>query len=78
MSIWPPSLPGQRRFDTRIEIRRTHVGILIEGAADGQQQAVQRDVIGNVGMADGAQQDGIAGLQQIQRAGGHHACPSGR
>ena len=38
----------QRRFDAAIEHRRPHVGVLVEGAPDGQQQAVQRDVIGNL------------------------------
>ena len=69
--------PGQRRCHAGIEIRRAHVGVLIEGAADGQQQAVERDVVGNLGMAHGAQQNGVAGLQQVDGAGGHHAGPSG-
>ena len=67
---------GQRRLDARVKIGGTHVGVLIEGAPDGQQQAVERGVIGNIGMAHGAEQDGVAGLQQIDRAGRHHAAPA--
>ena len=67
---------GERRLHARIEIRRPHVGVLIEGAADGQQQAVEGDVVGDLGMAHGAQQDGVAGLQEVDGAGGHHASPA--
>ena len=75
-SISPPLRLRQRRLDARIEIRRPHVGILIERPANGQQQAVQRDVVGNLGMPHGAQQDGVARLQQVDGAGGHHAAPA--
>ena len=33
-------------------------------------------MIGDFGMADGAEQDGVAGLQEIDGAGGHHAAPA--
>ena len=59
-----------------IKVGGTHIGVLIEGAADGQEEAVQGGVIGDFGMADGAEEDGIAGLQQIDRAGRHHAAPA--
>ena len=72
----PPLGRASGELHAGIEIGRTHVGVLIEGAADGQQQAVQRGVIGNFGMADRAEQDGVAGLQQIDRAGRHHAAPA--
>ena len=68
--------PRQRRVHPGIEIGRPHVGVLVEGAPDGQQQAVQRGVVGNLGMAHRAQQDGIAGLEQIDGARRHHAAPA--
>ena len=68
--------PGERRLHAGIEVGGTHVGVLIEGAADGQQQAVERGVVGNFGMSDRAEQDGVAGLEQIDRAGRHHAAPA--
>ncbi len=40
---------GERRLHARVEIGRAHVGVLIEGAADGQQQAVERGVVGYLG-----------------------------
>ena len=75
-SISPPRGFAQRRLHAGIEKRRPHIGVLIESPPDGQQQPVQRDVIGNIGMADRAQQDGVAGLQQVDGAGGHHAAPA--
>ena len=68
--------PGERRPDAWIEIRRAHVGELIEGAPDGEQQAVEGEMVGDVGVADGAEQDGVAGLQQIDGPGRHHASPA--
>ena len=68
--------PGQRRVHAGIEVGRTHIGVLIEGAPDGQQEAVQRGVVGNFGMSHGAEQDGIAGLEEIDGAGRHHAAPA--
>ena len=76
MSILPPLRRRQRRLHARIQLRRPDVGVLIERAPDGQQQPVQRDVVGDFGMPDGAQQNGVAGLQQIDGAGGHHAAPA--
>ena len=67
---------GERRGDAGIEISRPHVGVLIEGAPDGQQHAVEGSVVGDVRMADGPQENGVAGRQQIQGASGHHAAPT--
>ena len=72
----PPLGRASGELHAGIEIGGTHVGVLIEGAADGQQQAVQGGVIGDFGMSDGAEQDGVAGLQQIDGAGRHHAAPA--
>jgi len=63
---------GQRRPDALIENRGAYVRVLIEGAANRQEQAVQRNVVGNIGMSDSAEQDRIAGPKQIQRILGHH------
>ncbi len=68
--------PRQGRLHAGIEIGGTHVRVLVEGAADGQQQPVQRGVVGDFGMAHRAQEDRVAGLQQVDRAGGHHPAPA--
>ena len=72
----PPLGRASGELHAGIEIGGTHVGVLIEGAADGEEQAVQRGVIGNFGMAHRAEQDGVAGLEQVDRAGRHHAAPA--
>ena len=41
----------QRRLDALVENGRANVRELIEGAADRQEQPVERDVIGNFRMA---------------------------
>ena len=69
-------LAGERRADARIEVGRADIGVLIERAPDRQQESVQGGVVGNLGMAYRAEQDGIAGLQQVDRPGGHHAAPT--
>ena len=72
----PPLGRASGRLHAGIQIGRPHIGVLVEGAADGQQQAVQRGVVGNFGMAHRAEQNGVAGLQQIDGAGRHHAAPA--
>ncbi len=59
-----------------IQIGGAHIGVLIEGAADGQQQTVECGVVGNLGMADRAQKNRVAGLEQVDCARGHHAAPA--
>ena len=66
----------ERRLDSRIEIRRANVRVLIEGAPDRQQQTVERGVIGNLRVPDRAQQDRVAWLEQIDRSRRHHAAPA--
>jgi hypothetical protein len=50
---------AQRRGDAGQHARRPHVGVLVERLADREPQAPQRDVVGNVGMARRAEQDGV-------------------
>ena len=45
---------------------------LVESAAHGQQQALEGDVVGDVGVADGAEQDSVVGFQQLQPVVRHH------
>ena len=72
----PPLAPASGDCHARIEIRRPHVGVLVERAPDGQQQPVERGVVGDLRMPHGAQQDGVARLQQVDGPGGHHAPPA--
>ena len=62
----------QRRSDSFIEDGGTDIGVLVESAPDGQQQSVERDVIGDIGVAHGAQVDGVGRAQQFQRVLRHH------
>jgi len=55
---------------------RPHVGVLVESAPDGKQQAVQRGVIRDFGVSHRAEQYGIAGLEEIDGARRHHAAPA--
>ena len=64
---------GQRRRDAFVENRRPHVRELIETAPDRQQQAVQRDVIGDFRIADRSQQNRVQWTQLIESISRHHA-----
>jgi hypothetical protein len=44
---------------------RPHIGVLVERLADREPQAPQRDVIGHVGRAGRAEQDGVVALDQV-------------
>ena len=50
---------AQRAGDARQHAGRAYVRILIEPLADRQPQAPQGDMIGNVGRADRAEQNGV-------------------
>ena len=62
---------AQRAFDSRQDAGRADIGILIEGLADGEAQAPERQVIRHVGRADRAEIDGVETLQLIDAAFGH-------
>src|SRR3546814_12541047 len=52
---------------------RAQVGVLVEALADRQPQLPEGDVIGNLGIADGAEVDGIEAAQRGDAVLGHHA-----
>ncbi len=64
---------AQRRGDARPQPDRPQVHVLPEGAADRDQQAPQRHVVGHIRPADGAEEDRVAVAQGVERVGGHHA-----
>ena len=57
-----PGHVAQRAGDAGQDARRAHVGVLVERLADGEPQAPQRDVVGHVGRAGRAEQDGVVAL----------------
>ena len=65
-------LAGQRRGDAGVEVGRPDTNTLVVGPAHGQQQALQGDVVGNVRVAHGAEQDGLVGRHLLQPVLGHH------
>ena len=56
----------------RPQPHRALVHVLLEAAADGDQQAPERDVVGHVVAAHGAQEDCVGRRQPVQRVRGHH------
>ena len=50
---------GQWRAHAGHELAGAQVHVLVEAAADGDQQTPEGDVVGDVGPADGAEQDGV-------------------
>ena len=63
----------ERRGDAFVELRGADVGVLVEGAADGEQQTVQRDVVRDFGVADGAEQDGFGPAEIVEETFRRHA-----
>ena len=55
-----------------VEIGRAEADTLVHAAADGENQAVEGDVVGYVGVADGTEQDGVVGVEALQAVVGHH------
>ncbi len=64
---------AQRRGDPRQHAGRAHVGVLIEGLADGEPKAPERDVVGNLRMPGRAEQDRVVLADQVPPVGRHHA-----
>ena len=73
----PVQIPGaavlQRTSDAGQDAGGADVGVLIESLADGETQTPQGNVVRNGGMADGAEVDGVKGLQRIQAILRHHS-----
>ena len=63
---------GQRRAHARHQLARAQVHILVEAAADRDQQAPQRDVVRHVRPAHRAQQDRVRLRQALHAVGRHH------
>ena len=54
---------GQGRFHAWMKIGGADTNPLVEAATHGQQQAMQGDVVGDVGVTNRAEQDGVKGFQ---------------
>ena len=70
MSSGPLSL--ERRLDAGKQLDRPQVDVLVELKPQLQQQALFEDARLDVGMADGAQVDGVELAQLVDGAGGQH------
>ena len=68
---------GQRRFQALEQPHGAQVHVLLEAAADRDQQAPQRHVVGHAGPADGAQEDGIVLGDLREPVGRHHGAGLG-
>ncbi len=62
---------AQRAHDARKNAGGAHIGVLVERLADGEPQSPQRDVVGHVGHAGRAEQDGVMALDQVTAVFGH-------
>ena len=56
---------GQWRFHAWMEIGWADTNALVKATPHGQQQAMQGDVIGNVGVTNSTEQDGVKGFQRL-------------
>ena len=61
---------GERARHARVEHRRPHAGVLIEPAADRQQQSVQRDVVRQARIADRAEEIASNGRSRSSASSG--------
>src|SRR5690606_1236730 len=68
--LWTTS--GQRPGDAGQETHRPQVDPHVEGLADRQQHAPERDVVGHAGEAAGAEIDGVMLAEAVQRIVVHH------
>src|SRR5687768_12727157 len=57
-----------RRSNAGQQAGRAHVGVLVEALADRQAQAPQRQMVGHLGRADRAEEDGVELLQLLEPA----------
>ena len=68
---------GERRLEALEQAHGAQVDVLLEAAADRDQQAPQRDVVGHAGPADGAQIDGVVLGDLVEPVGRHHGAGLG-
>jgi hypothetical protein len=61
----------QRALDSGKHARGPHIGVLIEALADGQPQSPQGDMVGHVGRADRAEENGVERPQPLESALGN-------
>ena len=57
---------GQRAGDAGQQPHRAQVDVLLEGAADRDQQAPERDVVGHAGEADRAEEDRVVAADRCR------------
>src|SRR5437867_2346920 len=62
----------QRTFNARQQPGWADIGVLVESLADLEAQAPQRDVIGNVRVAGGSEQDSVLAAQGVEAIVRHH------
>ncbi len=63
---------AQWRLNAGEQPHRAQIDVLLEVAAQRDQQAPQRDVIGHVGIADRAEKDGVEEPQPVKPVFRHH------
>ena len=66
-------LAGQGRGHSGVEVGGAHAYSLVEAATHGKQEAVQGDVVRDVGVSDGAEEDGVEAGELFQAILGHQA-----
>src|SRR5690242_1393057 len=65
----------QGTLDAFQQANRPQIHVLLESAADGNQESPEREVIGNVGMPDRAEEDGVERTELLEAVRRHHpAC----
>ena len=58
-------LAFDRALDTRIKLDRSQVDVLVEVEPEAEQDSLFENAGGDVGVADGAEQDGVAAAQPL-------------
>ena len=68
---------GKRGSRAGHQLAGADAGVLIEAAADGDQEAPERDVVGDTGPADGTEKDGVVLAELVEAVLGHHGAELG-